>query len=456
MFDKRMFSLAITVLLTLVSLTLLGGALPATAQIQLPKVAITTFPAAGQAGFPVSFFGVGFTPNGRVSVAFALGAGLPAAEITANGIGQISGSFVMPSASALPALTGNTVDIFAVDRTNGARTLPAHFEFSPTAPLDYDFSNGHFFTQANGFALGAHPNGFGVTNEQRFSVFVRFFDEFLRLGSVPLIGFPVSQRFVLDGFETQAFQKAIFQWRPERDEVFFINVLDVLHDRGFDDFLFVVRSVPRPLDPSFDAGKTPQQVVADRLALLNANPAIRDFYFSVDNPTFRFGLPTSRVVDNGNHFAIRLQRAVLQQWKVDVPWARAGQVVVANGGDIAKEVGLLPNFAEPPQGPPVFGQNIVVFSPTPLTGVRSPFQIVGDARVFEAVVNFDLLDARGNVIASGNTLARNGTLFARFDPQVAFVVTSPQDGILRVFNFSAATGEVEARNVVNVRVTLSP
>lgn len=130
---------------------------------------------------------------------------------------------------------------------------------------------------------------------------------------------------------------------------------------------------------------------------------------------------------------------------------------MANGGDIAKEVGLLPNFAEPPQGPPVFGQNIIVFSPTPLTTVRSPCQIVGDARVFEAALSFDLLDARGNIIASGNTLARSaGPAFTRFDPVVTFSATSPQDGILRVFNFSAATGDVEARSVVNVRVFLSP
>ncbi len=364
----------------------------------------------------------------------------------------------MPPPEAIPELSGNVVDIFAIDRTTGQDTLPSHFAFSTTAPFDYDIPNGHFFTQANGFPLGVHPNGYAVTNTQRFAVFVRFWDEFRRLGFVSFIGFPISQRFVLDGFETQAYQKAIFQWRPELDEVFFVNVLDVLHDRGFDDFLFVVRSTPRPFDgPAFDAGKTPEQIVRDRLALLNANPAIRDFYFSVDNPLFRFGLPTSFVQDNGNHFAIRLQRAVLQQWKVDVPWARAGQVVVANGGDIAKEVGLLPAFAAPPQGPPVFGDNIVLFNPTPLVPVRSPIQVVGDARVFEAVVNFDLLNARGDVVARGTAMARaGGPIFARFEVQPAFPVTSVQDGILRVFNLSPATGAVEPRSVVNVRVILVP
>lgn len=50
----------------------------------------------------------------------------------------------------------------------------------------------------------------------------------------------------------------------------------------------------------------------------------------------------------GNHYAIRLQRAVLQEWKEDVPWASAGEVTIANGGDIAKELGGLPSAALAP------------------------------------------------------------------------------------------------------------
>ena len=47
------------------------------------------------------------------------------------------------------------------------------------------------------------------------------------------------------------------------------------------------------------------------------------------------------------------QRAVIQQWKVDVPWARAGETTVANGGDVAKEAGLLPQDATQPQRSPL-------------------------------------------------------------------------------------------------------
>ena len=41
----------------------------------------------------------------------------------------------------------------------------------------------------------------------------------------------------------------------------------------------------------------------------------------------------------GDHYAIRTQGAVFQQWKEDVPWAKAGEVTIANAGAIAYQVG---------------------------------------------------------------------------------------------------------------------
>jgi hypothetical protein len=38
-------------------------------------------------------------------------------------------------------------------------------------------------------------------------------------------------------------------------------------------------------------------------------------------------------------------------WKIDVPWASAGQVVVGNGADIAKDAGLWPTTAIAPRAP---------------------------------------------------------------------------------------------------------
>src|SRR5262249_29981655 len=59
---------------------------------------------------------------------------------------------------------------------------------------------------------------------------------------------------------------------------------------------------------------------------------------------------------------IRLQRAVIQQWKQDVPWAKAGQVTVANGADIAKEAGLFPAEATRPETPG--GADVAAAPPT--------------------------------------------------------------------------------------------
>ena len=81
----------------------------------------------------------------------------------------------------------------------------------------------------------------------------------------------------------------------------------------------------------------------NHLAVMDAFPAIRATYFGVvGDPIQANGLPVSDVVDMGNHFALRSQRVVFQEWKEDVPWAQRGTVTVALGGDIAKEAGILP------------------------------------------------------------------------------------------------------------------
>ena len=177
--------------------------------------------------------------------------------------------------------------------------------------------------------------GFSVCDDGN----ANFRTAFLQYG-LQNVGYPVSRRFMRDGFVTQAFQKAVFQWRSDSQTVAFVNVFDELHGRGFDQQLFDSRQTPFQLPDGWDGpGATFEQAKAKRQALLNAYPALYSAYFSVSNPLLFFGLPTSEVKDMGNHYAIRLQRAVLQEWKENVPWASIGQVTVANGGDIAKELG---------------------------------------------------------------------------------------------------------------------
>ena len=64
------------------------------------------------------------------------------------------------------------------------------------------------------------------------------------LGGVQAVGFPVSQRMQWDGFTVQAFQRVVFQWRPESKSVAFVNVFDRLHELGKDDFSKIPNGAP--------------------------------------------------------------------------------------------------------------------------------------------------------------------------------------------------------------------
>jgi hypothetical protein len=217
----------------------------------------------------------------------------------------------------------------------GATSTPAA---APTsAAADFDIPGGHFFTQTG----GGGGKGYAVTDDAGG----RFWSELQRLGGVQAVGFPASQRFQWDGFTVQVFQRVIFQWHPEQNAVVFVNVFDRLHDLGKDDFLMNVHQIPPPR--SFDdAGKPFDQVEAAHLAVLDPFPALKAAYFGVvGDPVQANGLPTSDVVDEGSVLVVRAQRVALQQWKVDQPFAKAGQVTVALGGDIAKEAGILPDPA---------------------------------------------------------------------------------------------------------------
>jgi hypothetical protein len=206
-------------------------------------------------------------------------------------------------------------------------------------------AGGWFYTQAG----GGGGRGYAVTDEGG----VRFWSELRRLGGVAALGYPASRRFQWDGFTVQVFQRVVLQWRPESGTAAFVNVFDRLHELGKDEALQRARQTPPPR--AFDdAGKPFGQVVAGHLAVLGGHPALRAAYEAAGaDPVAANGLPVSDVVDFGTVLVVRCQRVVLQQWKQDVPWARAGEVTVALGGDIAKEMGILPDQAAlQPTGPP--------------------------------------------------------------------------------------------------------
>ena len=132
--------------------------------------------------------------------------------------------------------------------------------------------------------------------------------------------------------------------------------------------MLTVRQVPGIADWSADSGRWWEETVAAHQALLDGNPAIQAAYYAVPDPITLYGLPMAPVTDLGNVLVLRAQRVVIQQWKEAVPWAAAGQVTVANGGDVAKEAGLLPAAAIVPT-PATPGATTPSAPPTPTTTV---------------------------------------------------------------------------------------
>ena len=206
---------------------------------------------------------------------------------------------------------------------------------------DVPIPGGRFFTQSGGDTPEI-DDGYSVIDDRE----ARFWSAFIEHGGVESLGYPVSQRFNWDGYITQVFQKVVFQWRPETGRVAFLNVFDDLNKLGFDRSL-ESRFIP-PQDHFDESDLDWVEIVERRIGLLDAEPALRTAYFSVPNPMLFFGLPQSEVRSYEGLKAIRLQRAILQVWTNDFPWAETGEVTVANGGDIAKELGLWPSEATIP------------------------------------------------------------------------------------------------------------
>lgn len=163
------------------------------------------------------------------------------------------------------------------------------------------------------------------------------------------IGAPISRRFKRDGFVMQAFQKGIMQSGSDSPSVTLLNLFDELSKEGLDPALYDLYQVPYHLPADWDADLSFDEVVAKRLTLLDEHPGLSEAYFAVKDPLAIYGLPASEVQDMGNHFAIRLQRTMLQEWKEDVPWAKAGVVTIANAGEMAKTLHSLPVQALVPE-----------------------------------------------------------------------------------------------------------
>lgn len=92
-----------------------------------------------------------------------------------------------------------------------------------------------FFTET-----GGGQGGYYVCNDGD----ARFLAAFEQWG-LQKIGYPISQRYRRDGFVTQAFQKAIMQWRADTNQVVLVNIFDDLHNDSFDEKLIRYPTDPR-------------------------------------------------------------------------------------------------------------------------------------------------------------------------------------------------------------------
>lgn len=217
---------------------------------------------------------------------------------------------------------------------------------------DYAVANGWYYTQT-GSGTG---RGYAITDNGG----IAFWSGFQQLGGVPELGYPVSGRFIIDGFVYQATQKALLQWNAASSSVNIANTFDLLSAANYDPWLEAYRQIPGSFDwstddPINDWPGTVQNHLnlvfetqpGDTPELSAARAALKGRFLSNSNWLQLSGLPLA-IQDFGPMVVMRAQRVALQYWKVPVPWANPGDVTVVLGGDLAKESGLIPAAATVP------------------------------------------------------------------------------------------------------------
>ena len=217
---------------------------------------------------------------------------------------------------------------------------------------DFAVDNGWYYTQT-GSDTG---RGYAITDNGG----IAFWTGFQQFGGVPELGYPVSGRFILNGFVYQATQRTLLQWDSANSSVNIANTFDLLHDANYNGWLEAFRQIPQSFDWSSDdpindwEGTIRSHLTrifeaqpGDTPELVAARAALQERFLSNPNWLQLSGLPLA-IQDFGPLIVMRAQRVALQYWKVKVPWANVGDVTVVLGGDIAKESGLIPAAATIP------------------------------------------------------------------------------------------------------------
>lgn len=224
-------------------------------------------------------------------------------------------------------------------------TLLANPAEAADAPADYAVEGGHFYSQGAG---NGSKSGYSITDDGSIPMWT----EFNRLGGVDVLGYPVSGRFLLNGHVVQLTQKAGLVWHQESNQLQFLNTFAMLHNAGKDPWLLTAKGIPPQVSSPDEVGKTWEQISQKRYQLLDAHPAIKGAYFAMSDPVNMYGLPESSWLEHPLSSTLRFDNVAFQQWKQLLPWAAAGQVQMANGGDLLKESGILGPLPFALQAPP--------------------------------------------------------------------------------------------------------
>ena len=230
-------------------------------------------------------------------------------------------------------------------------SAPARVQTDLTDVRDWVIPQGHFYTQTNG-TDDSNELGYTVIDDEE----ALFWTWFRKLGGLKALGYPVSQRFQYKGFLAQAFHKGILLWDENSHSANLMNLFDELSTAGADSFLETHRFIPRSNAWEEDIGQPWPVITANHLALLEEDAAIKAAYYAESqqglDPITLNGLPMG-IRDYGFVLVLRAQRRAFQLWKTEQPWASEGEIVVVNGGDLAKELNLIPTPAQAPVPAPV-------------------------------------------------------------------------------------------------------
>ncbi|HEU0168056.1 MAG TPA: glycoside hydrolase family 99-like domain-containing protein, partial [Chloroflexota bacterium] len=215
------------------------------------------------------------------------------------------------------------------------------FKGSQPAPAGPSGGTSAFYTQA-----GGGKGGYSIADDGG----ITFYDAFQNLGGVDALGYPASQRFVKDGFTYQTLQGAILQWQPASSQAVLANTFEWFTTAGLDQQLLQTKSIPLPIQDDGSNGDF-NKAKATRLSWLT-DSAIKATYLaagSEDAAIQLYGLPMSKPEQHGPFIVQRFQRIAFQHWTDAVPGMPApGSVVRVLGGDLAKELGLVPAAAQAP------------------------------------------------------------------------------------------------------------